>query len=141
MFTLIKRLRCTETKTVWKFTFCFSVDSQQKEDILCNLCLNNNKKVIATHYCKTCAGPEPLCEQCAKQHARQKACKDHKLSGNIRKFVEHYTNKRYINHSLSYKWFNIWLFCWLTIYVYNMNKIENEELCCNSCSMKPCKNW
>lgn len=29
---------------------------------------NDNVDVKATHFCKACKDPEPLCESCAKQH-------------------------------------------------------------------------
>lgn len=76
-------------------TFGFSVDSQQEVYIECDPCLNDGTKVTATHFCKTCEDPEPLCETCAKQHTRQRAFRDHELSRNIREIPKHYPNKGY----------------------------------------------
>lgn len=77
-------------------TFGFSVHSHKEVYIECDPCLNDGTKVTASHFCKTCVDPEPLCETCAKQHTRQKAFRDHEVSGNINKFPVHHLNKRYM---------------------------------------------
>lgn len=70
---------------------------------MCDPCLNDDKKVTATHFCETCEDPEPLCELCAKQHTRQKAFKDHEISTNIHKFLKHHTKKGYLKYNVSFK--------------------------------------
>lgn len=100
----------TESNNNLWFTFCFRVDSKKKEDIECEPCLNDAQKITATHFCKTCEDPEPLCESCAKQHSRQKAFRDHELSRNIREFKNHASNKRYCGYTGRLKCLSDWLF-------------------------------
>lgn len=76
-------------------TFGFSVDSHKVVYIECDPCSNEGTKGKATHICKTCEDPEPLCETCAKQHTRQKAFRDHELSGIICEIPKHPSNKGY----------------------------------------------
>lgn len=79
------------------FSYSYSVDLEHEEDLACEPCLNGDKKVKATDFCKTCEDPEPLCAYCAKQHTRQRAFKEHKLSGHIHQFPKHPSNKRYLH--------------------------------------------
>lgn len=65
----------------------FSADQTDQEDILCDPCLCEDKKTKAAHYCKTCDVPEPLCNECAKQHTRQKLGRNHELCDDIRDFL------------------------------------------------------
>lgn len=75
------------------FSFC----SKNKETgYVCELCFNENKQITATHFCKTCNDPEPLCEACAKEHIRQKISKDHSLSDEIEDFHQSKANVWYI---------------------------------------------
>eukprot|EP00105_Crassostrea_gigas_P040346 XP_019924494.1 PREDICTED: major surface trophozoite antigen 11-like [Crassostrea gigas] len=53
------------------------------ENLLCEPCSTDNVQVEATHFCKTCEDPDPLCETCAKHHLKQKLSKDHKMSADI----------------------------------------------------------
>lgn len=64
----------------------FSLDQKNKEDIFCDHCLYGDIKTKATHYCKTCDVPEALCNNCAKQHTRQKFSRNHELGDDIREF-------------------------------------------------------
>lgn len=66
----------------------FSCRKNKETKIVCEPCFNENKQITATHFCKTCDDPEPLCKACAKEHTRQKQSKDHKLSDKIEKFPE-----------------------------------------------------
>lgn len=36
-------------------------------------------KTKGTHFCKTCEDPEPLCDNCARQHTRHKLFRDHEI--------------------------------------------------------------
>ena len=42
----------------------------------------------ATHFCKTCDEPEPMCANCAQLHTRQKATKGHEINDDLRQFTE-----------------------------------------------------
>lgn len=90
---------CFNVHSKLLLTFRFSVDLQQEENVVCDQCLNDDKKVTATYFCKTCEDPEPLCELCAKQHTRQKAFRDHSLNGNMHEFQTHHSMKRYFKYS------------------------------------------
>ena len=39
----------------------------------CKTCLDEKRESEATRVCKTCEVPEPFCDDCAKQHTKQKA--------------------------------------------------------------------
>lgn len=84
---------CKDVEEFVKFQSKNCVDSHKEVYIECDPCLNDGTKVTASHFCKTCVDPEPLCETCAKQHTRQKAFRDHEVSGNINKFPVHHLNK------------------------------------------------
>lgn len=64
----------------------FRADQTDQEDIFCDPCLYEDVKTKATHYCKTCDFSEPLCNDCAKQHTRQKLSRDHEMCNNIGEF-------------------------------------------------------
>lgn len=55
-------------------------------------CSYGNIIVRATHFCKTCEDPEPLCESCAAQHGRHKISRHHKICENIGEFPKEHTN-------------------------------------------------
>lgn len=67
--------------------------------MLCIPCSNDSKEVQATHFCKTCEDPEPLCEMCANQHNRHKVSKDHEICPDIEEYPDPQQNIRYINIS------------------------------------------
>lgn len=66
----------------------FSAKQRDQKDILCGPCLYVDIKTKATRYCKTCDDSEPLCNDCAKQHTRQKSSRDHELGDDIRTFYD-----------------------------------------------------
>lgn len=74
----------------------FRRDTQIKRETLCIPCLDDSLDVKATHFCKTCEDPEPLCESCAKQHTRQKMAKNHEICSDIAKFSTTQTDDRYV---------------------------------------------
>lgn len=57
-------------------------------DMSCRPCSMDNMTVKATCFCKSCEDPEPLCEECAKQHTRFQICKDHEICQDIKYFQE-----------------------------------------------------
>lgn len=61
----------------------------------CNPCSNDLIMSNATHFCKTCEDPEPLCESCAVQHTRQKIAKDHDICDNMANFPRPLENVGY----------------------------------------------
>lgn len=75
-------------------TFFFSTEHTDAQEVFCDPCLYDDKNTKATHYCKTCDVPEPLCIDCAKQHTRQKLSRDHELCDNIGEFQKY---QRYLN--------------------------------------------
>lgn len=71
--------------------------SQNREtEKYCGPCCDENKQITATHFCKTCEDPEPLCEACAKQHNRHKISKDHELSDKIEEYPQSKSNVWYV---------------------------------------------
>lgn len=58
----------------------------------CNPCSYDKKKAKATHFCKTCKEPEPFCENCAKQHIRQKHYREHEICEDMEMFHKHEQN-------------------------------------------------
>lgn len=67
-----------------KWYAVFSADKTERDDIFCDPCLNANLKNKATHFCKTCDSPDPLCKDCAQQHTRQKLSRNHELCEDIK---------------------------------------------------------
>lgn len=70
----------------------FRMFDQHKRERECGPCSFENIHFKATHFCKTCDDPEPLCETCAKQHTRQKICRDHEICKDIRAFPKFRSN-------------------------------------------------
>lgn len=54
-----------------------------------NTVFMKKKKIKAAQYCKTCDEPDPLCNDCAKHHIRQKASRNHELCNDIEIFQIH----------------------------------------------------
>lgn len=63
----------------------FSEDISKHGDIFCDPCLYGDIKTKATHFCKTCDVPEPLCKDCAQQHTREKLSRNHELCDEMKK--------------------------------------------------------
>lgn len=63
---------------------------------MCYPSSNDDTKVKATHFCKSCEYPEPLCKTCAKHHTRQKLSNGHKKCTYMAKFPVHQTNLVYL---------------------------------------------
>lgn len=68
----------------FKKTSCCS--KNKETNTVCEPCSNEDKAITATHFCKSCYDPEPLCESCAKEHSRQKISKYHILCDKIEEF-------------------------------------------------------
>lgn len=80
----------------FNFHFNVSVLTQiWKKPNWCNPCFFENIQVKATHFCRTCEDPEPLCKTCAREHIRHKISRDHEISDNIREFPNQSQNNRY----------------------------------------------
>lgn len=71
----------------------FSANQTDQENIYCDPCLYEDIKTKATQFCKTCDAPEPLCNDCAKQHSRQKLSRDHELCNDIQEYLN---NQKYL---------------------------------------------
>lgn len=63
----------------------FSVEAY-RDDKNCNPCFYGNIIVRATHFCRTCEDPEPLCENCSTQHVRHKISRHHQICEDIKEF-------------------------------------------------------
>lgn len=61
-------------------------DSDIMKETLCEPCSTENLRIQATNFCKTCEDPEALCDNCAKQHTKQKYCKNHEMCKDMEKF-------------------------------------------------------
>lgn len=64
-------------------------ENQYKQlEVLCESCLFGNLNIRATHFCKTCEDPEPLCNSCAQLHIRHKLCRDHEICDVIEELLD-----------------------------------------------------
>lgn len=69
--------------------FFFFRENQYKQlEVLCESCLFGNLNIRATHFCKTCEDPEPLCNSCAQLHIRHKLCRDHEICDVIEELLD-----------------------------------------------------
>lgn len=69
---------------------CFIKDFRKSRNkygnqILCEIC-TTDEQVLATHFCKTCEDPDPLCENCANRHLKEKLSKHHEICDNMKDF-------------------------------------------------------
>lgn len=71
------------TKSTTNFFFISSYKESTK--LLCDLC-SIEDEYEATHFCKTCEDPDPLCETCAKRHLREKPFRSHEMCSDIEQF-------------------------------------------------------
>lgn len=91
-------------ETLFKFKYVlkvvlslwFSENNQHDREVECDPCFIENIHVKATHFCKTCDDPEPLCDECAKQHTRQKICRDHEMCKNLLEFLRFRSKNWYV---------------------------------------------
>ena len=65
------------------FTIFVRKEEMHENQIFCEPCLYGDKQIEATYFCKTCADPEPLCDNCAQQHTRHKASREHEISNDL----------------------------------------------------------
>lgn len=68
-------------------------------EILCVPCSSEKKQVLADFFCKTCDDPEPLCEDCAYQHAKQKLSRNHELCDDLKEMPERYKKRNFDSNS------------------------------------------
>lgn len=88
------------------FSLWFRENNQHEKEVECDPCFIENIHVKATHFCKTCVDPEPLCDECAKQHTRQKTCRDHELCKDVEEFLKFQSKNwyvRFFHFNLVYK--------------------------------------
>lgn len=62
------------------------MDTDTGKQIVCEPCSTEDTQVPATHFCKTCDDPEPLCETCAKHHTKQKQSRNHEICRDMREY-------------------------------------------------------
>lgn len=75
------------------FEFFFS--DKESTKVQCEPCSIDDEHVEATHFCKTCDDPEPLCGTCSKHHLKQKLSKNHEMCADIEQFPNEKKNERY----------------------------------------------
>lgn len=66
------------------------------KQIVCEPCSTDDVNCPATHFCKTCDDPEPLCGTCAQHHKKQKQSRNHEICGDIREYQIKEQNERYL---------------------------------------------
>lgn len=62
---------------------------------MCVPCSFQHVKVKATHICKICENPEPLCEICSEHHTLQKMTRNHQMCEDIQQFLKPELNAWY----------------------------------------------
>lgn len=75
--------KCNKEK-ISSLSKCFSRNKYGNQ-ILCEIC-TTDEQVLATHFCKTCEDPDPLCENCANRHLKEKLSKHHEICENMKDF-------------------------------------------------------
>lgn len=70
------------------------MDTDTEKQIACEPCSTEDTQVPATHFCKTCDDPEPLCETCAKHHTKQKQSRNHEICRDMREYRINEQNER-----------------------------------------------
>ncbi|XP_061176106.1 uncharacterized protein LOC133185061 [Saccostrea echinata] len=56
-----------------------------KNTIMCESCSYNKEDNLAEAFCLSCREPDPMCNQCAHQHKKQKLSRGHKICRDLRK--------------------------------------------------------
>lgn len=62
---------------------------------MCVPCSFQHINVKATHICKICKNPEPLCENCSDHHTLQKLTRNHQMCEDIQQFLKPELNAWY----------------------------------------------
>ncbi|XP_056014684.1 uncharacterized protein LOC125674781 isoform X2 [Ostrea edulis] len=60
----------------------------QRKIVLCEPCRYENITNHATQFCLDCEDPEPMCQNCANQHLKQRSGRGHSLSADISEMAE-----------------------------------------------------
>ena len=55
--------------------------------VFCEPCSFENKSKEADRFCKSCQDPEPMCEDCAKEHTRHRITRGHKMCLDLEQFL------------------------------------------------------
>lgn len=77
----------------------------------CETCLTVDEHIEATHFCKTCHNPDPMCGTCAKHHIRQKPYKDHEICADIDQIPnKEHTDWYYVEFSCTNIFSNVYIF-------------------------------
>lgn len=77
------------------FLFFYFLSDKESIKVHCGPCSIDDEHVEATHFCKTCEDPEPLCGTCAKHHLKQKLSKNHEMCTDIDQFRNEKKMERY----------------------------------------------
>ncbi|XP_062574275.1 uncharacterized protein LOC134236111 [Saccostrea cucullata] len=64
------------------------VSISKNNTINCELCLRDGEHKSASSFCLTCEEIEALCEDCAAQHIKQRAFRNHQISNDIAKLLQ-----------------------------------------------------
>ncbi|XP_062586611.1 uncharacterized protein LOC134248210 [Saccostrea cucullata] len=59
-----------------------------KEQVFCDVCKIDGKDVLADAYCTDCSDLQPLCNDCAGHHIKQKQFRNHKIDTDISGFIK-----------------------------------------------------
>ena len=72
---------------------CSDIEKMLKPSILnnihCENCKVNRNERSAVAFCLVCEHPEPLCDECAKIHVKQKQFRQHEISYNIQQLTKY----------------------------------------------------
>lgn len=69
-----------------------SLYNEEDLGIVCEPCFDLNFVAKATHFCKGCKVPKPICEPCAYYHVQQEINGDHEICGDMRLFPKQNLN-------------------------------------------------
>ena len=66
------------------------------ERIPCSSCYRETIEAEACKCCMICEDPEPLCDLCAHRHTLKKGNKGHRMTDNLRQFLNQRTIAKYV---------------------------------------------